>query len=54
MRCPKCKGKVRTIDSRSRDGGLITWRRKECSKCLYRFSTQELSEEMLNKIKSPK
>lgn len=49
MRCPRCKGKLKTIDSRERDGGLITWRRRECTKCMYRFSTQEITEETLAK-----
>lgn len=42
MQCPKCHtDDTRVIDSRSIDDGAAIRRRRECSKCSFRFSTQE-------------
>ena len=47
MNCPNCGGKTRTIDSRDRDEGNMTYRRRECRKCGERFTTFEIAEENL-------
>lgn len=44
MRCPKCDGaNVYVIDSREKDG--MTYRRRECTDCGNRFSTNEVLAE---------
>lgn len=44
MKCPWCDYPLsRVIDSRFRSSGI--YRRRECLKCLRRFSTRELIEE---------
>ena len=40
MKCPICQSETRVIDSRDRSMGF--YRRRECVKCLTRFSTYEL------------
>jgi transcriptional repressor NrdR len=47
MKCPFCgNNDTRVIDSRPLDDAMFIRRRRECSKCLKRFSTQERIEEM--------
>ena len=41
MKCPKCKGKTKVLDSRRKSDNNIR-RRRECVKCSYRFSTIEI------------
>jgi len=41
MKCPKCKGEVRTIDSRPTTNGNGVRRRRKCTKCGYKFTTVE-------------
>jgi len=41
MQCPKCGNDTDVIDSRKSEGGLSVKRRRECSKCGYRFTTYE-------------
>ncbi len=42
MRCPKCnESDIKVIDSRTVKDGNAIRRRRECSVCSYRFSTQE-------------
>lgn len=43
MKCPKCGGRLKTFDSRPRDGSV--YRRKRCLACGYTFSTIEISME---------
>lgn len=50
MRCPTCRShKGRVLDSRPREAGI--YRRRECDKCGERFSTMEVDEVMLEKMK---
>lgn len=45
MKCPKCKEpETRVIDSRVIEDGFSIRRRRECSKCGYRFTTYEKLE----------
>ncbi|HCW75898.1 MAG TPA: transcriptional regulator NrdR [Candidatus Marinimicrobia bacterium] len=45
MNCPKCKhDDTRVVDSRSTQEGTAIRRRRECLKCLYRFTTYEYVE----------
>lgn len=39
MRCPRCGGDTRVVDSRSDYDSV--WRRRECRICGHRFSTTE-------------
>lgn len=42
MRCPVCNhDETRVVDSRSAGEGYTTRRRRECTKCEYRYSTME-------------
>lgn len=46
MKCPFCNyGDSRVIDSRSAEAGTTIRRRRECPKCLRRFTTYERYEE---------
>jgi transcriptional repressor NrdR len=50
MNCPKCKSEdTAVIDSRLSDEGRSVRRRRECTKCEYRFTTFE-RQEMANLI----
>lgn len=40
MKCQKCEGKLKVLETRIRDG--MPWRLRECRSCGYRFSTQEV------------
>lgn len=45
MNCPKCKHEdTRVVDSRPTQEGTAIRRRRECLKCLYRFTTYEYVE----------
>lgn len=45
MKCPKCKEpETRVIDSRPVEDGFTIRRRRECTKCGYRFTTYEKLE----------
>jgi Predicted transcriptional regulator, consists of a Zn-ribbon and ATP-cone domains len=45
MRCPRCKEiGTKVIDSRVIEDGFSIRRRRECSKCGYRFTTYEKLE----------
>lgn len=45
MKCPKCKAKrTRVLDSRETNEGKATRRRRECTKCKYRYTTFERLE----------
>lgn len=45
MRCPRCKEiETKVIDSRLIEDGFSIRRRRECSKCGYRFTTYEKME----------
>ena len=39
MKCPKCNGKLYTIDSRHSD--IEVKRRRQCSECKFKFNTYE-------------
>lgn len=41
MKCPKCKGKLITKDTRHNDDAEETYRRKVCSKCGHTIFTIE-------------
>lgn len=42
MHCPFCgQNESKVLDSRITDGGYMIRRRRQCSKCMKRFSTQE-------------
>lgn len=46
MKCPKCGySESRVVDSRSSDGSDAIRRRRECTKCGFRFTTYERCEE---------
>ena len=42
VKCPKCSGKVRTVETRPKPDNT-NYRRKKCEVCGYRFSTVELT-----------
>lgn len=45
MRCPFCGDQEsKVVDSRHSDDGLSIRRRRECSRCLHRFTTYEVVE----------
>lgn len=45
MRCPNCSNEeTKVLDSRPVNEGLVIRRRRECSSCEFRFSTQEAME----------
>ncbi len=45
MHCPVCNNKeTSVVDTRPTEDGLAVRRRRECDKCLYRFSTIEETE----------
>lgn len=45
MHCPVCKSKeTKVVDSRTAEAGMSIRRRRECTKCHYRFSTLEETE----------
>jgi transcriptional repressor NrdR len=45
MNCPKCANDdTKVLDSRPTNEGMSIRRRRECSKCEFRFSTQEQME----------
>jgi transcriptional repressor NrdR len=47
MKCPFCHyHDTKVIDSRTRDSGRSIRRRRECLKCLRRFTTRELVDEI--------
>ena len=47
MRCPYCNfGDSRVVESRSADSGQKVRRRRECVKCLRRFTTYEVVENL--------
>jgi len=49
MRCPRCEEKTSVVDSRST--GEFGWRRRRsCPSCGYRFSTKEISGEIIGNI----
>lgn len=41
MRSPCCNVRTRVVDSRPREGGYATYRRRECPECGTRFTTHE-------------
>lgn len=51
MICPKCGGKVRTIETRPNPYNNQNRRRKRCMKCDYRFTTYELTAVDLAQLK---
>lgn len=46
MDCQWCGSPTRVVDSRKRNSGTIIYRRRECMKCLKRFSTKEFIKSM--------
>lgn len=42
MICPKCKAKSKIIDTRFRKDTCSMYRRHECPKCGFRFTTREI------------
>ena len=45
MQCPKCKNlETKVIDSRLAEQGKVIRRRRECEKCVHRFTTFERTE----------
>ncbi len=51
MRCPKCGNQEdRVIDSRSSKDGASIRRRRECLKCLHRFTTHEAIERTVLRV----
>lgn len=52
MRCPGCLyDDTKVVDSRVLDEGLSIRRRRECPKCLFRFSTKEQVEILNLKVR---
>ncbi len=41
MLCPMCQSETKVVDSRVLNGEMIVRRRRECTKCKFRFSTHE-------------
>ncbi len=51
MRCPKCANQEdRVIDSRSSKDGASIRRRRECTRCLHRFTTYEEIERVILRV----
>ena len=48
MRCPKCGGVTRIIDSRESKASI--YRRRRCGYCRERFTTREIPEELFVKM----
>ena len=49
MKCPRCEHKTSVIDSR--ETGHFGWRRRRsCPACGYRFSTKEVSGEIIGNL----
>ena len=55
MKCPKCGEKVDVIDSRppfmggGNDGTMVR-RRRSCKNCLHRFTTYEVTEQVIKTL----
>ena len=49
MQCINCGAGTRVIDSRSLRNGTIIRRRRECRKCLRRFTTYEFTDVLIAK-----
>lgn len=49
MTCPKCDGKTQVIDSRKISVDTIH-RRRRCKACGYRFSTEEMEVDGLDRV----
>ena len=45
--CPDCEGESIVVDSREREDGAII-RRRECTKCGFRYTTAEVEEMMVD------
>ena len=45
MRCPKCAGKSKTLDTREYRGSPTIMRRHKCLECGHRFRTFEIHED---------
>lgn len=52
MKCPKCRGiDSAVVDSRTREGDTQRWRRRECKRCGYRWSTVEIAEKQFRAMR---
>ena len=53
MTCPHCKhSRSRVVDSRTQSNDTTTYRRRECSKCGKRYSTYEVGQLELWRLRS--
>lgn len=50
MRCIRCGGQVRTLDTRDRNDNKVVYRRRECLECGKKFSTFEFSDVYIARV----
>ncbi len=51
MKCLKCEGPTKVLDSRSNKLKTQRRRTRECVHCAFRFSTQEIAADLLKEYK---
>ena len=52
MTCPKCNEKTKVIESITEDDSIT--RRRECTKCGYRFNTVEIDKDLYERLSNRK
>ena len=52
MTCPKCNEKTKVIESITEDDSIT--RRRECTKCGYRFNTVEIDKDLYERLSKRK
>ncbi len=52
MKCNRCEGSTKVVDTRYRNGMVI--RRRECTACKHRYSTKEIEVRVIKEIKKAK
>ena len=52
MKCLKCAGVTRTLETREDNLGVTLRRRRECTECKTRFSTFEINERLFSTIQA--
>lgn len=49
MKCPLCTNITKVINSRKRHSGIRA-RQRECTNCFHRFSTKEITLDIMSKL----
>ncbi len=51
MKCLHCGGEAGVLETRSKSGGVVICRRRQCKGCNLRFSTFEINERLYSTIR---